>query len=114
MQFVLTNQKQGEYVMLNKGKAGAGPPQHGLSSNTMARITSDCCALRLPEHQMAVITAGDEKPRTADYISYESAGGWVRCRSVAAHSCTPYGDRYCGCRLVRRRRAAASTRWLRR
>ena len=25
---------------------GAGPQQHGLSANTMARITSDCGAMR--------------------------------------------------------------------
>ena len=32
--------------------------RHGPSSNTMALITSDCVAKRLPEHQMALITSG--------------------------------------------------------
>ena len=35
-----------------------GTPQHGLSSNTMALITSDCGAMRLPAHQMALIASG--------------------------------------------------------
>ena len=35
-----------------------GTPQHRLSSNTMAQITSDCGAMRLPEHQMALIASG--------------------------------------------------------
>ena len=34
------------------------PPQHGLSFNTMARITSHCGANALPEHQMGLITSG--------------------------------------------------------
>ena len=38
--------------------AGAGPHKHGLSSNKMARITSDCDAMRTHEHQMALITSG--------------------------------------------------------
>ena len=33
-------------------------PQNGLSSNMMALITSDCGAMRLPEHQMALIASG--------------------------------------------------------
>ena len=33
------------------------PPQHGLSSNKMAPITSDCGATRLHAHQMALITS---------------------------------------------------------
>ena len=32
-------------------------PRQGLFSNTMALITSDCVAMRLPEHQMALITS---------------------------------------------------------
>ena len=36
--------------------AGVPPPQHGLSSNKMALITSDCDAMRAPEHQTALIT----------------------------------------------------------
>ena len=34
------------------------PPQHGLSSSTVAVITSDCGATRLPAHQMALIASG--------------------------------------------------------
>ena len=34
-----------------------GPPPHGLSSNTMALITSDCDAMRSAPHQMARITS---------------------------------------------------------
>ena len=30
------------------GTFGAGPPQHGLYPDTMARITSDCDAMRSP------------------------------------------------------------------
>ena len=38
--------------------AGAGqPPQDGLSTNKMALITSDCGAILLPDHQMALITS---------------------------------------------------------
>ena len=37
--------------------AGAGSPQHGLSSKTMALITSDCDAMRVHAHQMALITS---------------------------------------------------------
>ena len=33
------------------------PPQHGLSSNKMALITSYCDAMRTHEHQMALITS---------------------------------------------------------
>ena len=37
---------------------GAGPAQqHGLSSNTMAVIASDCDAKAVPEHTMALITS---------------------------------------------------------
>ena len=36
----------------------SGPSQHGLSSHTMALITSDCDAMRLREHQLALITSG--------------------------------------------------------
>ena len=31
------------------------PTQHGLSSNTMALITSDCGAMCSPPHQMALL-----------------------------------------------------------
>ena len=34
-----------------------GPPQHGLSYNATAPITSDCGAMRLPAHQMALIAS---------------------------------------------------------
>ena len=33
-------------------------PQNGLSSNMMALMTSDCGAMRLPEHQRALIASG--------------------------------------------------------
>ena len=35
-----------------------GTSQHGLSSKTMALITSDCGCNALPRHQMALITSG--------------------------------------------------------
>ena len=38
-------------------RPGAGPPQHGLSPNKMALITSDCDAMRNHKHQMALITS---------------------------------------------------------
>ena len=34
------------------------PPQRGLSSNTMALITSCCVAMRISEHHVALITSG--------------------------------------------------------
>ena len=34
-----------------------GPPQHGLYPDTMARIISDCDAMRSPSIQMARITS---------------------------------------------------------
>ena len=34
-----------------------GPPQHGLSSNLEAPITSDCDVLRFREHELALITS---------------------------------------------------------
>ena len=36
---------------------GVGPPQHGLSSKKMARITSDCVAMCIHKEQMALITS---------------------------------------------------------
>ena len=35
---------------LQAGLLGAGTPPHGLSSNRMALITSDCDAMRIREH----------------------------------------------------------------
>ena len=37
--------------------AGAGPPPHGLPSNTMALITTDCDAMRFLRTKMALITS---------------------------------------------------------
>ena len=34
------------------------PPAHGLSSDTTALITSDCDAMHIHAHQMALITSG--------------------------------------------------------
>ena len=62
-----------------------GPPQHGLSSKTMARITSDCVAMCLHAHQMALITpdcAPFRKCGLRTGVAVEgSADGqvWVEC-----------------------------------
>ena len=47
-----------------RGAPGAGTPQHGLSSNNMALITSDCDAMRTHGRQMALITSGCGAMRT--------------------------------------------------
>ena len=36
----------------------SAPPQHGLSSDKMALITSDRGEMRIPAHQMALNTSG--------------------------------------------------------
>ena len=50
------------YTELIEPLAGVGTYiyiyMHGLSSDTMALIVSDCGAMRLPGHQMAAITSG--------------------------------------------------------
>ena len=46
---------------------GAGTPQHGLSSNKMAPITSDYGTMCSPAHQMALITSGFVPSRTREY-----------------------------------------------
>ena len=48
---------------------GAGTPaQHGLTSKTMALITSDCGAPRSLKHQMALIASGCCVPSSAELI----------------------------------------------
>ena len=42
-------------------------PQHGLSSNKMARITSDCDAMRTHEHQMGLITSDCDAMRAHEH-----------------------------------------------
>ena len=41
-----------------EGRGAGAPPQRGLSSHAMARITSDCGAMRLPERELALIASG--------------------------------------------------------
>ena len=48
-----------------------GPPQHGLSSDTMARIASVCGAMRPPEHQVALITSGCVRQGAAVAVTAE-------------------------------------------
>ena len=48
-------------------------PQHGLSSNTMALITSDYDAMRLPEHQMALIASGCVRQETVRYLNFRAS-----------------------------------------
>ena len=40
------------------GSGVTPPPQHGLSPNKIALITSYCGAMRTHEHEMALITSG--------------------------------------------------------
>ena len=50
----------GQYgVRFDEAEPGCAPSptQHGLSSNKMARITSECDAMRPHAHQMALITS---------------------------------------------------------
>ena len=62
-----------------------GPPQHGLSSNTMALITSDCGAMRLPEHQIAIIASGCVLQTTARAV--RSRGGRARRSGISRRRC---------------------------
>ena len=52
-----------------------GPPQHGLYSNQMALITSDCDAMRFHDHQMALITSDCDALQTGNKIS--SSAVWT-------------------------------------
>ena len=65
-----------------------GASQHGLSSNKMALITSDCVATRLLGHQMALITSGcvrQARPSTA------SGRTWLHTVRQTTHRLTPIG-----------------------
>ena len=56
-----------------------GTPHHGLPSNKMARITSDCDAMRTHGHQMAVITS--ECAPFSITAKIDDELGQVRCHS---------------------------------
>ena len=61
---------------------GAATPQHGLLSNRMALITSDCDLMRAHEHQMALITSEcvplQAVGRSTTTSSRSSARRWTR------------------------------------
>ena len=63
----------------NLKKSVRDPPQHGLSSNTMALITSDCGKNALPEHQMA-----------RNHLGFCALQSWPTCsRAVPCVFCAP-------------------------
>ena len=53
---IVVAEKQFAQMMAAMDEGVTPPPQHGLSSNMMALITSYCDAMRAHEHQMALIT----------------------------------------------------------
>ena len=62
----------------NDGYVRCGhPPQHGLPSDKMALITSDCDKTRPPEHQMALITSDCALFRTTS-PEHKKTVHWVR------------------------------------
>ena len=98
-------------------------PQHGLSSNTMALITSDCGAMRLHAHQMALIASGcvRQEQRRDAHVGALSAGRDSELLGHRAHpraaageesrpaAAIPMENPYCSCRLTSKRRCSRSS-----
>ena len=81
---------------IQNNQFGAGTPQHGLSSNKMALITSDCGAMHAHGHQMALITsecvpAGGLLERIYNNLDYGNIG--ESCLPAAI----PTDNPYCSC-----------------
>ena len=63
----------------SRARAGAAPPQHGLSSDTMVLITSDCGAMRSLGIKMVRITS-DCAPVAQHAL--RGTNPWEYCRRV--------------------------------